>query len=842
MMVNTPEDSLGSDYPPVDTDNDNSLFVTDVDQLRRRIGRHITLDGTVADTIKGMTGILSERSSNVCSWGCRALMNLARSDNDIPLRADALGAFRFLFEAVSSIQQFAERSFLVLEHGCASCSNLSRSDLTQSLLGECGAIQVILCKLRQLLGISDAEPATNGIYDNDKLEDAISYAVEALARLCTNHEVNVDRAAEHDAFACCRAIMFRYGENATLLKSAFALLENLVSRADRCIAAHEDGLLPVIVEALFRHASVHIGLAEAGCRLLVQLAKCENNRLHLLALNVISVLITILETHKDHTNAILYACWAIVELSVTSDFSAFWKDQDHQERFKAPTDSDSEEDNEDSELQLRRLSVVSGPFEGPTVYEPENQLKEELTRQEQDFEEIIISILKNMRKHKENEDVYRYGTAALENIASRSDRLRVEIAVRNGVQIITSGMKVHLENPSVISNACHALAVLAASDSTMHQHITTMRGMTYTLQAMRLHTTEEEVQFNACRLLANLALTENVREELIRRNGVDAGITSLTNHPEHVDVLCNCFKLLENICVSGHARQTLIESNRVKSICFRGMRVNADDADLQLLGIRLLECLCYNEHKHVLSSCESIAVILHALRTHIHHADVVSVAIHALMSLALNSANRQAMISDRCHLLLLSILKKWNQNDGIIRYTCVALGNLAFKSDKTRQALLAAGTAKAMCAIIKSHGNTPEVSLAACATLRNLSAHASSHRRAVVDAGAVDAIKGLLDLHANNTSITYWSFGILNNISREPSLRRELVRAGWIEACISMMSVHAETSLSYQAAYELWSRLPKTKKQSELGKTRGLSRDSIYEMDVSEILDLTKDN
>lgn len=60
-------------------------------------------------------------------------------------------------------------------------------DLTQSLLGECGAIQVILCKLRQLLGISDAEPATNGIYDNDKLEDAISYAVEALARLCTNH-------------------------------------------------------------------------------------------------------------------------------------------------------------------------------------------------------------------------------------------------------------------------------------------------------------------------------------------------------------------------------------------------------------------------------------------------------------------------------------------------------------------------------------------------------------------------------------------------------------------------------------------------------------------------------
>ena len=30
--------------------------------------------------LQGMTGMLSERSPHVCSWGCRAVMNVARSD------------------------------------------------------------------------------------------------------------------------------------------------------------------------------------------------------------------------------------------------------------------------------------------------------------------------------------------------------------------------------------------------------------------------------------------------------------------------------------------------------------------------------------------------------------------------------------------------------------------------------------------------------------------------------------------------------------------------------------------------------------------------------------------
>lgn len=105
--------------------------------------------------------------------------------------------------------------------------------------------------------------------------------------------------------------MFRYGENATLLKSAFALLENLVSRADRCIAAHEDGLLPVIVEALFRHASVHIGLAEAGCRLLVQLAKCENNRYIILFYNK-KVVKLVVNSCKIHGSFVLFLLTCVV--------------------------------------------------------------------------------------------------------------------------------------------------------------------------------------------------------------------------------------------------------------------------------------------------------------------------------------------------------------------------------------------------------------------------------------------------------------------------------------------------------------------------------------------------
>ena len=70
----------------------------------------------------------------------------------------------------------------------------------------------------------------------------------------------------------------------------------------------------------------------------------------------------------------------------------------------------------------RRVSVVSGPFEGPTTYEPDDDAG--LDVHDDAFDEVIVSILKNMKKHKDNADVHRYGTLALENLASRSGGAR----------------------------------------------------------------------------------------------------------------------------------------------------------------------------------------------------------------------------------------------------------------------------------------------------------------------------------------------------------------------------------------------------------------------------------
>ena len=46
--------------------------------IRERAHRQIALDGNLTDAIKGMNGIMSERNSSICAWGCRVVSNYAR--------------------------------------------------------------------------------------------------------------------------------------------------------------------------------------------------------------------------------------------------------------------------------------------------------------------------------------------------------------------------------------------------------------------------------------------------------------------------------------------------------------------------------------------------------------------------------------------------------------------------------------------------------------------------------------------------------------------------------------------------------------------------------------------
>lgn len=66
----------------------------------------------------------------------------------------------------------------------------------------------------------------------------------------------------------------------------------------------------------------------------------------------------------------------------------------------------------------------------------------------------------------------------------RSEETRVEIATKNGIQIIMRGLTAHQGNNHVLANGFHALSTVAAEDEKMHIHITMMRGVELVARAM----------------------------------------------------------------------------------------------------------------------------------------------------------------------------------------------------------------------------------------------------------------------------------------------------------------------------------------------------------------------
>eukprot|EP00043_Microstomoeca_roanoka_P013377 m.131075 g.131075 ORF g.131075 m.131075 type:complete len:766 (-) comp15740_c1_seq1:455-2752(-) len=740
---------------------------------------------------------------------------------------------------LNSLEEYGH-NLHILEHASGCCSALSRKNGAGDLLGQARVLEGVLVCAQRHLETDIASP--------------LVVAVSAVADMIQGSDANRRLAEEHGALTLCRHLLFKFTSDAEALTAVFFLLEKLSIEDTFRDRVREEALLPAIVGALAQHASSYAELALAGCRLIARLAQSDENRIQFLILNVLPIIIDVLEVHKDKSDTILYACWAIVELAVSNDPEVTKEEEKAAvERLvfggeeKGSKDDEHADQDEDIAPEGRRtsrratvrLSVAElTGFEDALVYEVDGEI--ELTEHESSFEEVIVAILKNMRKHKNNADVHRYGTLALENLATRSEKLRVAIAVRNGVQTIISGMNAHFESTHVLANGCHALAVLASDDEKMHRHIAMMRGIQTTISAMKKHLKEEKVQSNACRLLANVSLTSDIRAEVLRQQGLEASLTAFDKHRTSFDVLYYGFRCIESLSTEASVRQTLQENGKMLSTCLDGLKAHLNDVDLQISGIRLLERLAYTVNDQVMPSTASIEAILLAMQTHKKQEEVISESITALNSLALNGHNRQSIIASRGHDVILTLLPKWKRRPDIVKYACGTLSNLAFKSDKIRQALLVSGVATVMCSIIKDHLEDAQVLLAACATLRNLSSHISSHRKAVSDAGAFEAVKLILDHHRENGQLVYWALGIVNNICREAAIKREAVRLGWVDVCADVLaSLSDETSTAYQAAMELWNRLPKPRKHNVHGLSLHAPQDSVKEMDGAEMVQLS---
>ena len=76
-------------------------------------------------------------------------------------------------------------------------------------------------------------------------------------------------------------------------------------------------------------------------------------------------------------------------------------------------------------------------------------------------------------------------------------------------------------------------------------------------------------------------------------------------------------------------------------------------------GRSLTVVLLPTANEHVFASTASVEAVLYALRTHIKLADVVESCLYTINSLARNGANRQDIVANAGHELLITIATKW---------------------------------------------------------------------------------------------------------------------------------------------------------------------------------------
>lgn len=74
------DENINANEPALSTDDLDDRIAA----IRKRAHRSILLDGNLQDAIKGMNGIMSERNTAICAWGCRVVANYARLDGMFP--------------------------------------------------------------------------------------------------------------------------------------------------------------------------------------------------------------------------------------------------------------------------------------------------------------------------------------------------------------------------------------------------------------------------------------------------------------------------------------------------------------------------------------------------------------------------------------------------------------------------------------------------------------------------------------------------------------------------------------------------------------------------------------
>eukprot|EP01041_Mallomonas_annulata_P013016 gene13016-27467_t len=421
---------------------------------------------------------INSTSPIVMEWGCRAIISVSRTNNNIQTKMGSSKAFSILADGIKGNITNADCcEWMWKAMHCLSLNNIENTE------------SICQCNIHGLI--------LDSLIAFESNTEVVEWACRLIAVIAEHNIDNQLKFIKVNASSKIIRILWTYVANASVSDAVCIAISSLNNNSDIDIDSTTEGhsilctnttinstATSTVCEAIMHVLRLHyldIWIAESGCRALCSLSlNNEECQMKLGEIGASTVLLAIL--HHQNNSAVIIQCLAAMNILINHP--------DIKSKFTTT--------NKCKALLpalFTNISNVTISYEGCkliTSLSTHEQSKHDLVHL--GAWEVIIEIL---RKHSSVGDVVLEACRAFYSLS--------EDGLIQCSELI-SVLKLHLSDPFIVTEACQALNFIANDIRQNKSHVNTIEPIIVTFSILNVHINDAIVVQHACKAISTLAI------------------------------------------------------------------------------------------------------------------------------------------------------------------------------------------------------------------------------------------------------------------------------------------------------------------------------------------------
>eukprot|EP00456_Euglypha_rotunda_P068544 TRINITY_DN5983_c0_g1_i6.p1 TRINITY_DN5983_c0_g1~~TRINITY_DN5983_c0_g1_i6.p1 ORF type:complete len:1872 (+),score=340.11 TRINITY_DN5983_c0_g1_i6:125-5740(+) len=379
----------------------------------------------------------------------------------------------------------------------------------------------------------------------------------------------------------------------------------------------------------------------------------------------------------------------------------------------------------------------------------------------------IRELINAMRRNIKNEEFLQYGVYLLGNLA-QNEKLKGEIGIEGGIQLILQIMEMYNTNKSLVENCCFALANLSFQNAVNCSFIVACRGIQILIAMMGTHTKAEELLESAVCVLCNLCHGNDAnKDEIIKRGGAQAIVDTVLGNFDALELLTTSFRTLGNLAYNKANITAIIKAGGVQGIV-AGMTVHSEQLEVIDVAIRVITNLAADpdeENMGIMAQEGAVQAVVEAAIQFVKHPDLESAALGCLCNLGRAKYNAQMIIKQGGSEAVCDSFKETSY-EAKVTDKGSKLIHILTMSQMDLDRILDAKATEALVGAVKAHAKNKPVLSSALNAIASLAFGEKAALRMQEQADPIHVILDILKANMSDPGIVTECFKALSSLSR----------------------------------------------------------------------------